>query len=287
MNFDFIGQFNGVVNQVVLILIIIVVTLIVVKIQKILFDRSLKRSSRILKVDPTHYRFLKHFSSAVIYIIGLSLVVYVIPSLRSLSISLLAGAGILAVVIGFASQHALSNIVSGIFIVIFKPFRVGDRIKIGTDPVGVVEDITLRHTVLKTFENKRVMIPNSVISNEKIENSSIEEETICKYVEFGVSYDSNIKKAKRIMKEESEKHPNVMDNRTDEDKENGEPIVTVRVIGFTDSSVVIRAWVWAKDPTAAFKMGCDLNESIKERFDKEKIEIPFPYRTVVYKNNRR
>jgi len=71
---------------------------------------------------------------------------------------MLAGAGILAVAVGFASQAALSNIISGVFVVIFKPFRVGDRLKIN-ELTGVVEDITLRHTVIRDLENKRIIIP--------------------------------------------------------------------------------------------------------------------------------
>ena len=203
----------------------------------------------------------------------------------SLSVSLFAGAGILAVVIGFASQHAFANIVSGIFIVIFKPFRVGDRITIGTDVRGVVEDINLRHTIIRNFENKRIIVPNSIISNEKIENASIGDEKICRFVEFGISYDSNIDKAMKIMEKEALKHPLHIDNRSDEEKEKNDPIVRVRVIGFADSSVNLRAWVWAKDSPDAFTLGCDLNKSIKERFDKEGIEIPFPYRTIVYKKD--
>jgi small-conductance mechanosensitive channel len=89
----------------------------------------------------------------------------------------------------------------------------------------------------------------------------------------------------KIMREESEKHPNCYDNRTEEEKKNKEPIVKVRVIGFGNSSVNLRAWVWSEDAGKGFVMACDLNKSIKERFDKEGVEIPFPYRTIVYKKD--
>jgi small conductance mechanosensitive channel len=280
--FEFLESFDGAFGQAVIIILIVFLTIIFARIIKVFLDKSFEKSSKHLKVDSTQFTFLKHSINAIIYIIGISIIIYMIPPLRTLSISILAGAGVLAVIIGFASQQAFSNIISGIFIVIFKPFSVGDRITIGTD-TGIIEDITLRHTVIRTFENKRIIIPNSVISNEKIENSSFGDEKICKFVEFGISYDSDVDKAKKIMRQEAEKHPNVIDNRTAEEKKSKDPIVTVRVIGFTDSSVMLRAWVWAKDPKTAFRLGCDLNESIKKRFDKEKIEIPFPHRTIVYK----
>jgi small conductance mechanosensitive channel len=265
--------------------LILLFTGIVVKIVNKLVERSFKKSSKFIKVDHTQYRFVKHLITGVIYILGISLAIFTVPGLRTLSVSLFAGAGILAVIVGFASQAAFSNIVSGVFIAIFKPFRVDDRVSIGTTITGVVEDITLRHTVIRNFENKRIIIPNTVISSEIIENASIEDEKICKFVEFGISYDSDVDLAMKIMSQEAGKHTNVLDNRSNKDKDAEKPMIITRILGFGDSSVNLRAWVWAKNASDAFVMGCDLNKSIKERFDKEGIEIPFPYRTIVYKKD--
>lgn len=180
---------------------------------------------------------------------------------------------------------AFSNIVSGVFLAIFKPIRVGDRVKVGSSITGTIEDITLRHTVIKTFENKRVIIPNSVLSNEVIENANLGDEKVCKFVEMSISYDADIDKAMKIMEKQALKHPLCIDNRSKKERDAKEPQVLVKVIGFGDSSVNLRAYVWASDPKSAFFMGCDLNKSIKETFDKEGIEIPFPYRTIVYKKD--
>ena len=122
-----------------------------------------------------------------------------IPKLKSLGVTIFAGAGILAAIIGFASQAAFSNIVSGIFIVIFKPFRVGDIVKISNLYSGIVEDITLRHTVISDFENKRLIIPNSVISAETIHNSNILDNKICNHIWYGISYDSDVDLATSII----------------------------------------------------------------------------------------
>lgn len=272
-------------RPITLAVIVIVITFIFEKFVRRLLDKSFKKSSELLQVDPTRYNFLKHLTSAVIYIIGLGIAIYTIPQLQAVSISIFAGAGVLAVILGFASQQAFSNVVSGLFISIFQPFRVGDRVTIRDEITGIVEDITLRHTVIRTFENKRVVIPNSIISNEVIENFQLGDEKICKFVEFGISYDSNIDKAMKIMKEEAMKHPDFLDNRKTEEKIKGEDAVKVKVIGFGDSSVNLRAYVWTPDPPAAFRLGCDLNKSIKERFDREGIEIPFSYRTIIFKKD--
>jgi small-conductance mechanosensitive channel len=137
--------------------------------------------------------------------------------------------------------------------------------------------------VIRSFENKRIIIPNSVISNEILINSNYSDDSIIKWIDMGISYDSDIDLARKIMQEEVEAHPNFIDARTPEQIENGEPKVPVRIITMGESSVNLRAWATAEDPPKAFVMGCDLLESIKKRFDAEGVEIPFPHRTLVYK----
>ena len=139
----------------------------------------------------------------------------------------------------------------------------------------------VRHAIIRTFENKRVVIPNSVISTELVENANLIEEKICKLIDMGISYGSDVQKAKQIMREEAEKHPLTIDNRDDEQKANNDPVVMTRLIGFADSSVTLRAWVWTVDQPSAFQLGCDLYESIKARFEAEGVEIPFPHRKIV------
>jgi small-conductance mechanosensitive channel len=219
--------------------------------------------------------------------VGFGIAVYTMPNFRALAGSLLAGAGIFAVAIGFAAQHALSNVVSGVFIVIFKPFRINDRLSIQTHQ-GVVEDITLRHTVIRNFENRRIIIPNSLISNEIIVNSDFADDKIVKWIDVGISYNSDIDVAKRIMMEEVLAHPMNLDPRTQEDIDNGVPEVVVRVINLMDSSVNIRAWAWSKDATNAFILSCDLLESIKKRFDIDpNVEIPYPHRTLYFRQDEK
>lgn len=272
-------------KSILIVIIILALTFVFAKIVKVGLKRVLKKSAKLTKTEPERYSFLLHLTTGFIYLFGIIIAVYSIPYFRTVAVSLLAGAGIIAVVIGFASQQAFSNIVSGVMIAIFKPIRVGDRVKIGIDIAGVVEDITLRHTVIRSFENKRLIMPNSKISEETIENSNYSDEKVCRFVKFGISYDSDIDLAIRIMRKEAEKHPLALDNRSKKEKEEGREMITVRVLGFSDSSVNLRAWVWAKNPADSFTLGCDLNKSIKERFDKEGVEIPFPYRTIVYKKD--
>lgn len=246
------------------------------------FNRFLIKSAQVLHNDPTKYKFLRHFIRAIIYTTGFAWAISEVPYLKTLSSSLLAGAGVLAVAVGFASQQALSNIVSGLFIIMFKPFRINDRLKLNKDNLlqGVVEDITLRHTVIRDFENRRIVVPNSVISQEIIINADLAEDKIIKYVEINISLDADIAKAKSIMREEVLKHPSFVDPRTEEEIKKGDQAVPVRVIAIGEYFVTIRAWACAKNASSAFEMYCDLLEAIKYRFDNENIQIPVPQRVV-------
>jgi len=269
----------------IIVVITLVAAMIITRILRFTMNRFFIRSSQKLNVDSTKFNFLKNAVSFMVFIAAFIFIFIMIPELKSLGLTLTAGAGVITAVLVFASQQAFSNIISGIFIVIFQPFRVNDHIKIGELFVGYVEDITLRHTVIRNYENRRIVVPNSVISAETITNSNIVEDKINNFLEIGISYDSDIDKAMEIMRSEAIKHPNFVDNRTDEDKQNNVPEVVVRVINLSDWAVTLRAYIWSENSPSGFVMKCDLRKSIKERFDKEGIEIPFPYRTVVFKKD--
>lgn len=259
---------------------IIAVTILAAAIFSWLFRRFLKRSTGIIKNDPTNYIFLRHAISGLIYIIGFSWAVYSMPDMRAIANSLLAGAGILAVAVGFASQHALSNIISGIFIIIFKPFRVNDRLRFQNSLQGMVEDITLRHVVLRDFENRRILIPNSVISEEVIINSDFGDDKICKWLECSLGYETDIERVKAIIKEEAMAHPNLMDNRTPEEIADGVPLIRIRITELGENGFRIRAYLWSEDNASAFAMGCDLMERLIGRFQAEGIAFAYPQRMV-------
>lgn len=265
-------------------LAILVLATIISNVFRAFMHRYFERSSRLLHVDPTRYKFFKNAVSFIIYLVAVTIIFYTIPELKTIGMSLFAGAGILAIIIGFASQAAFSNIISGIFIVTSKPFRVGDFIKISDEFIGTVEDITLRHTVIRNNENRRIIIPNAVINNQTIINSNIVDEKVCSLIDMSISYDSDIDKAISIIQDEAMKHPLALDNRTEEEIAQGTPQVVVRVMGFGESSINLRGFAWAATPLNAFILRTDLFKSIKKRFDAEGIEIPFPYRTIVMKN---
>ncbi|MCF8268019.1 MAG: mechanosensitive ion channel family protein [Ignavibacteriales bacterium] len=263
----------------------ILLALIISIILRKLVNLSVKKYSKVIKTDPTNFSFLKNAIPFIVFSIAIIFIFYKIPFLKSIGTALFAGAGIFAAILGFASQKAFSNIISGIFILIFKPFRVGDTLEASNSQKGVVEEITLRHTIIKDYENRRIVVPNNQISDDVLINSSIADESIRKFVEFGISYDSDVDKAILIIQEEARKHPYFIDNRTKEEKAKKVPPVLVRMVGHGDFSINLRAYVWCPNNDTAFALQCDLLYSVKKRFDHEGIEIPFPYRTLVFKKD--
>lgn len=277
-------------NDYVHYLLLIVGTFIVVTLASYILNKSLdlliKRKSEQLHIDPTNFIFLKNSSSFILYAIGLFWIFQKIPYFKALGTAMFAGAGVLAAVIGFASQKAFSNIVGGLFILIFKPFRVGDIIEISNSRKGVVEEITLRHTIIKDYQSQRIVIPNSQISEETIINSSITDDKIRKHIDFGISYDSNIDDAMDIIRKEIKKHPLFIDNRSEKEVMMNQPDLMIRVISLGEYAVTLRASVWTLNFDHAFTLQCDVLKSIKESFDENGIEIPYPYRIIINKNDK-
>ena len=240
------------------------------------FKRAAARKGKVI-IDDTNASFFSRIIVTVVYIIGISSVLALIPGMEKISSSIFASAGIIAMAIGLASQEALSNIVGGLFIIIAKPFQKGDFVEVEGGYIGTIEEITLRHTTIRSADGKLVIIPNSKINSSTIINSTIPDSRTCAFVEVGVSYETNLDHCIEIMRDEIEKHPSLIDTRTDEQRRNGVPKVIIRVIQLGDSAITLRAWAWAATNAEMFVMKCDLLKNIKERFDKEGIEIPYPY----------
>jgi small conductance mechanosensitive channel len=198
-----------------------------------------------------------------------------IPGLRALVGTLMAGAGITALVVGFAAKSTLANLVSGLSLAIYRPFRIGDRVTIEGE-YGTVEDITLRHTIVRTWENKMLVIPNEKMDNLSVINYSIIDPRILCKVEMGVSYDTDIDLASRLILEEADKCPYRLKDAEDP---------RIRVISHGDFSIGLRVYIWVPDQDSAWQARFWMLENVKKRFDKEGVEIPFPYRTLVYKKD--
>jgi len=177
--------------------------------------------------------------------------------------------------IGFALQDVLKNFVAGVFIFTDKPFRIGDWIEWQGNS-GVVEDISLRVTRVRTFDNELLTVPNNVLTGDVIKNPVAKKTLRLKFV-FGIDYEDDIDKATEIIVEEAERSDAILDD----------PAPSVRLTELADSYVGLQSRIWIDDPSRAdfVKARADYVKAVKERFDEEDISIPFPQRTVSGRNS--
>ncbi len=229
----------------------------------------------------TSILFLRNSVKFFLGLFGIVYIIMTVPAFRSKATLIFSGAGILAAIIGFAAQAALSNLIAGAFIVIFRPFRVGDYIRLDDTRMGIVEDITLRHTVINNFENKRLIIPNSVISTDSVLNHTIEDSHVLSFNNFKLGIKANIDLARKIIQEEAIKLPTVIDFRTPEQVMADKEQVDVRVIDVHTDHIHMRAYVWLNEPFQEFKTKCALKEAVHKRFLAEGVQLPIPIHKVI------
>jgi small-conductance mechanosensitive channel len=153
-------------------------------------------------MDSTSVRFLAQLAKVAVYLMALLVYVMVIPSLQSLGTAWLASVGVVSLVIGLATQTTLSNLVSGIALILYRPFRIGDRIQVATPAgpeIGVVESIDLGYTSLRTPDGRRVVIPNSIVTSQTNLNFSRSNSHVLIEISVTVTPESNTEDARNIL----------------------------------------------------------------------------------------
>ncbi len=235
-----------------------------------LVRRLVRRLMSKGSVDPT----LTSFVGTLTYygIIGFAL----IASLNRLGVqtaSLIALLGAAGLAVGLALQGSLSNFSAGVLIVIFRPFNVGDWVKID-DVNGHVEEIHLLTTSIVTLDHKRVIVPNADLMGGKITNYTVKGKIRVDAV-IGVAYDADIDQVKSAILDVLKQDPLVLP----------EPQPVVAVIELGDSSVNFTVRPWAR-PEHYWQVYFNIHENVKKRLDAEGIVIPFPQRDVhIYQSN--
>jgi small conductance mechanosensitive channel len=225
-----------------------------------LLVRGLRRAS----VDPILERFIRSvFSMGTMTLVA-------IAALGQLGVNTTSFAAVIAaagLAIGLAFQGSLSNLASGVLLILFRPFKVGDYVE-AAGVSGSVEEVQIFATILRTPDNKRVVVGNSSVLGDTITNYSAEATRRVDMV-FGIGYDDDLRKAKQILEEILSADPRVL----------SEPAPTVALLALADSSVnlAVRPWVATGDYWGVF---FDLNEKVKNAFDGAGISIPYPQNDV-------
>jgi small-conductance mechanosensitive channel len=254
-------------KQIALIVGIVLIAFVISYILRNAISRYSRYSSEKLNVNPTNYRFLKTASSFIIFVLALIIIFHLLPGLEKIGATLLASAGILSIIIGLAAQQTFGNIISGIFIFIYKPFRVGEYVELNNGKNGIVEDINLRFTIIRNGENRRMIIPNTLISNEVIINSNPSGDKVCSFINVHLDYDADIEKAIAEIQKIVIAHPDFLDNRSTDMIEKGMPAVIVQLTSLDNFFMNLCIQAWSRSDAASYNMKCDLLLSIRKRFE--------------------
>ena len=230
--------------------------------------KGLLKAMQKSEVDTTLRRFVANLARMLLM---LFVIIAAIGALGVKTASLVALIGAAGLAVGLALQGSLSNFAAGVLIVLFRPYKVGDWIE-GGGVSGSVEEVQILTTVLKTGDNKRVIIPNSQIMGTTITNYSANETRRVDLV-VGVSYSDDLDKVRKELEGLVAADDRILD----------EPAVTIAVSELADSSVnfVLRPWVNTSDYWGVY---FGLTEAIKKRFDEVGISIPFPQQDVYIHN---
>lgn len=212
--------------------------------------------------DPTLNKFLCG-------LVGITLKVLLLISVASMvgiaTTSFIAIIGAAGLAVGLALQGSLANFAGGVLILIFKPFKVGDAIE-AQGYMGTVVEIQILYTILNTFDNLRIVIPNGDLSNAILTNMSVNQTRRCDMT-FGIGYRDDIDKAKAICRRLIAEDERALSEP--------EPLVVVGALGESSVELTVRAWTRASD---LWPFYWDMQERVKRAFDAEGISIPFPQR---------
>ncbi|OBT06879.1 mechanosensitive ion channel protein [Shewanella sp. UCD-FRSSP16_17] len=252
----------GVTFKVIIFLIILFLTSLVAKLVRKVVRKAVNSSK--LNFSMLLQDFFTSISGNVIFALGLLIA---LSQLGFELAPLLAGFGIAGVIIGFALQDTLSNFASGMMILIYRPYDVGDLIN-AAGVTGRVSHMSLVSTTVKTLDNQRLIIPNNKIWGDTINNITVEQERRVDMT-FGIGYGDDIPKAEKILTDIVMAHPKV--------KQFPEPTIKLHTLGESSVDFVVRPWA---DPIDYWDVYWDITREVKMQFDAQGVSIPFPQRDV-------
>jgi small conductance mechanosensitive channel len=254
----------GYVTEYGLKLIIALLILLVGKWMAGLARSGLRKAMTRAKVDPTLIGFL---SNIAFYLIMVAVVIAAVSQVGIQTTSFVAVLGAAGLAIGLSLQGSLSNFASGVLIILFRPFKVGDFVEAG-GVMGTVDEIGILTTQMHTPDNKGITVPNSQIMSTHIVNFNTFDTRRCDMT-FGISYRDDIDRAKAILADMVANDPRCFKDPA--------PTIVVGTLGESSVDILCRPWCKASDYWGIF---WDMQEAVKKRFDAEGISIPFPQRDV-------
>ncbi|SRR6056297_450687 len=252
-------------NEIITSLIILVSAYIIYVIFDLLFAKAWRRFARKTKTKPND-ALIQLTQGTVKVILVIFTIIYLLNYWGIEIGPLLAGVGIGGIAIAFALQSSLANVFGGISIIMDKTIRVGDWVKLEDGTVGIILNIGLRSTRIKTFDNETIYVPNSQLSDSKVQNIAMPEPKSRVVIPFGVAYGSNIEKVKKVVLKEIKSVAHYVED----------PEPSVKFLEMGDSALKFKAFFFVDSYENRFAAIDEANTKIYDALNKAKIIIPFP-----------
>ena len=260
----FLTQYSGLVGKVLAFLLAFVAVYLLGKfvllplVRRVLDQRGF---------DPTVRSLAENVANVVVVLLAVA-VAFTVAGFGSVIAAFSVFAGAIALAVGFAMQDLLANFVAGVFILKDRPFEVGDWIE-WVDGEGRVEEIDLRVTRVRTFDNELVTVPNGTLANDAVTNP-VAYDKLRQAIVFGIGYDDDIDQAIEAILDEAAAVDGIMDD----------PEPSVRVTELGDSAVNLQSRIWIRNPDRGDVVGVssEFVKRVKERLDAEGIDMPYPHR---------
>jgi small conductance mechanosensitive channel len=233
-----------------------------------IIQNSLRRRFEKREMEPSLRGFLNSMTGILLKVMLLISVIGMLGVQMTAFVALLGAAGL---AVGMALSGTLQNFAGGVIILIFKPFKAGDYIE-AQGHSGTVNEIQIFNTILKTPDNKTVIIPNSILSSGSMINYSSEPQRRVDFL-FGIGYGDDVDKAKSVLTKLIEADKRILSDP--------EPFIAVSELGDSSVNLVVRVWAKAENYWGIF---FDLNELVYKSFETEGINIPFPQMDVHVSN---
>lgn len=225
------------------------------------------------KTGKISYNFLNTLIKGFIILVMIFKIGNLSQTFQSMAGSILMSSSLIVAVLAFAFQKSLEDLIAGFMISVFRPFEVGDRINfVNMKIVGYIEDISLRHTTIRTFTNSRLIVPNSVMNKEVLENSHIVDPISGGFLDITIAYTADIDRAMEIIVECVESDKDVLDIRPIDERV-GSHFTTVFINELSEYGVNLRVTIWTANVDLNFETVSRLRKEIVKRFVAEGIEI--------------
>ena len=245
-----------------------------------LFFRNIRKKRKEL-----HLAFFERLTTAVIIIACVIIAVSAFSGAQSVWQTLLGGTAILSAVLAFAAQDVIKDILAGLMISVNKPFELGNRIVLEDGTAGIVEDMTMRHVVIRGVDTLRFVIPNSKINAMKIENLSYGRADRSIVLTYPVAYETDIELAKKVIADAVAESPHTVARTR---AKNGEITYSpAYFLELADSALMISITAYYEKTSPTEVVKDDLNTRVRAALGENGIEIPYNHITIVDGNDKK